>query len=61
MMENNMSKESVRRAHIKAEQDIMAIRLANRNSVKNTRQNHSFLSKTQVKKKDDFVKKQNPF
>ncbi len=50
MMENNMSKEDVRRAHIKAEQDIIAIRLANHDSVKNTRQNHSFLSKTQVKK-----------
>ena len=28
MMESNMSPESVRRAHIKAEQDIMTIRLA---------------------------------
>ena len=28
MMENNMSPEAVRRAHIKAEQDIMTIRLA---------------------------------
>ena len=28
MMENNMSPEAVQRAHIKAEQDIMKIRLA---------------------------------
>ena len=28
MMESNMSPESVRRAHIKAEQEIMSIRLA---------------------------------
>lgn len=37
MMENNMSKEAVRRAHIKAEQDIMTIRLENHDFVKNTK------------------------
>ena len=50
MMENNMSPEAVRRAHIKAEQDIMTIRLAQLREEKNVKQsemvnflNHLFL------------------
>ena len=38
MMENNMSEEAVRRAHIKAEQDIMAIRLAELREEQNVKQ-----------------------
>ena len=39
MMESNMSPESVRRAHIKAEQDIMTIRLAQLREEKNVQYN----------------------
>lgn len=38
MMENNMSAEAVRRAHIKAEQDIMTIRLAQLREEQNIKQ-----------------------
>ena len=38
MMENNMSPESVRRAHIKAEQDIMTVRLAQLREEQNIKQ-----------------------
>ena len=38
MMENNMSPEAVRRAHIKAEQDIMTIRLAQLREEQNVKQ-----------------------
>ena len=38
MMECNMSPEAVRRAHIKAEQDIMSIRLAQLREEKNVKQ-----------------------
>ena len=38
MMESNMSAESIRRAHIKAEQDIMSIRLAQLREEQNVKQ-----------------------
>ena len=38
MMESNMSPEAVRRTHIKAEQDIMAIRLAQIREEQNIKQ-----------------------
>ena len=38
MMESNMSAESIRRAHIKAEQDIMSIRLARLREEQNVKQ-----------------------
>ena len=41
MMESNMSPEAVRRAHIKAEQDIMAIRLAQLREEQNIKQSVS--------------------
>ena len=38
MMESNMSPEAVRRTHIKAEQDIMTIRLAQLREEQNVKQ-----------------------
>ena len=55
MMESNMSPEAVRRAHIKAEQNIMPIRLAKLREEKNVKQSEMnklysiIFSKTQEK------------
>ena len=48
MMESNMSPEAVRRAHIKAEQDIMTIRLAQLREEQNVKQ--SEMAKSSVSK-----------
>ena len=55
MMESNMSPEAVRRTHIKAEQDIMTIRLAQLREEQNVKQSEmtnftqSSVSKNQEK------------
>ena len=58
MMENNMSPEAVRRAHIKAEQDIMTIRLAQLREEKNVKQsemaNFTQSSVSKIEKRKDI-------
>jgi len=58
MMENNMSEEAVRRAHIKAEQDIMAIRLAELREEQNVKQsemaNFTQSSVSKIEKRKDM-------
>ncbi len=58
MMESNMSPESVRRAHIKAEQDIMTIRLAQLREEQNIKQsemaNFSQSSVSKIEKRKDI-------
>ena len=58
MMESNMSQESVRRAHIKAEQDIMTIRLAQLREEQNVKQsemtNFSQSSVSKIEKRTDI-------
>ena len=58
MMESNMSPESVRRAHIKAEQDIMTIRLAQLREEQNIKQsemaNFTQSSVSKIEKRKDI-------
>jgi len=58
MMENNMSPEAVRRAHIKAEQDIMTIRLAQLREEQNIKQsemtNFTQSSVSKIEKRKDI-------
>ena len=58
MMESNMSAESVHRAHIKAEQDIMAIRLAQLREEQNVKQsemaNFTQSSVSKIEKRKDM-------
>lgn len=58
MMESNMTKETVRRAHIKAEQDIMTIRLAQLREEQNVKQsemaNFSQSSVSKIEKRKDI-------
>ncbi len=58
MMECNMSPEAVRRAHIKAEQDIMAIRLAQLREEQNIKQsemaNFTQSSVSKIEKRKDM-------
>ncbi len=58
MMESNMSPESVRRAHIKAEQDIMTIRLAQLREEQNVKQsemaNFTQSSVSKIEKRKDI-------
>ena len=58
MMENNMSADAVRRAHIKAEQDIMSIRLAQLREEQNIKQsempNFSQSSISKIEKRKDM-------
>ena len=58
MMESNMSPESVRRAHIKAEQDIMTIRLAKLREEQNVKQsemaNFTQSSVSKIEKRKDI-------
>ena len=58
MMENNMSEESVRRAHIKAEQDVMSIRLAQLREEHNIKQsemaNFTQSSVSKIEKRKDM-------
>lgn len=58
MMESSMSPEAVRRAHIKAEQDIMAIRLAQLREEKNIKQsemaNFTQSSVSKIEKRKDM-------
>ena len=58
MMESNMSPEAVRRAHIKAEQDIMSIRLAQLREEKNIKQsemtNFTQSSVSKIEKRKDM-------
>ena len=57
-MENNMSAEAVRRAHIKTEQDIMTIRLAQLREEQNIKQsemaNFTQSSVSKIKKRKDM-------
>ncbi len=58
MMENNMSAEAVRRAHIKAEQDLMTIRLAQLREEQNIKQsemaNFTQSSVSKIEKRKDM-------
>ena len=58
MMESNMSPESIRRAHIKAEQDIMPIRLAQLREEQNVKQsemaNFTQSSVSKIEKRKDI-------
>ena len=58
MMESNMSPEAVRRAHIKAEQDIMTIRLAQLREEQNVKQsemaNFTQSSVSKIEKRKDI-------
>ena len=58
MMENNMSPEAVRRAQIKAEQDIMSIRLAQLREEQNVKQsemaNFTQSSVSKIEKRKDI-------
>lgn len=58
MMENKMSPESVRRAHIQAEQDVMNIRLAQLREEQNVKQsdmqNFSQTSVSKIEKRKDI-------
>lgn len=58
MMESNMSPEAVRRTHIKAEQDIMAIRLAQLREEQNVKQsemtNFTQSSVSKIEKRKDI-------
>ncbi|MBR6296546.1 MAG: helix-turn-helix transcriptional regulator [Treponema sp.] len=58
MMESNMSPESVRRAHIKAEQDILSIRLAQLREEHNVKQsemtNFTQSSVSKIEKRKDM-------
>ena len=58
MMEINMSPEAVRRAHIKAEQDIMTIRLAQLREEQNVKQsemaNFTQSSVSKIEKRKDI-------
>ena len=58
MMESNMSPESIRRAHIKAEQDIMTIRLAQLREELNVKQsemaNFTQSSVSKIEKRKDI-------
>ena len=58
MMESNMSPESVRRAHIKAEQDILSIRLAQIREEHNVKQsemtNFTQSSVSKIEKRKDM-------
>ena len=58
MMESNMSPEAVRRAHIKAEQDIMSIRLAQLREEMNIKQsemeNFTQSSVSKIEKRKDM-------
>ncbi|MBQ4496268.1 MAG: helix-turn-helix transcriptional regulator [Spirochaetaceae bacterium] len=58
MMENNMSAEALRRAHIKAEQDIMTIRLAQLREEQNIKQsemaNFTQSSVSKIEKRKDM-------
>ena len=58
MMESNMSPESIRRAHIKAEQDIMTIRLAQLREEQNVKQsemaNFTQSSVSKIEKRKDI-------
>ena len=58
MMESNMSPEAVRRTHIKAEQDIMTIRLAQLRGEQNVKQsemtNFTQSSVSKIEKRKDI-------
>ena len=58
MMESSMSPESIRRAHIKAEQDIMSIRLAQLREEQNVKQsemtNFTQSSISKIEKRKDI-------
>lgn len=58
MMESNMSPEAVRRTHIKAEQDIMTIRLAQLRKEQNVKQsemtNFTQSSVSKIEKRKDI-------
>lgn len=58
MMESNMSPEAVRRTHIKAEQDIMTIRLAQLREEQNVKQsemaNFTQSSVSKIEKRKDI-------
>ena len=56
MMESNMSAESVRRAHIKAEQDSMLIRLTQLREEQNIKQSEMIHFTTSVQDKIGSVK-----